>query len=408
MLHVAFLFAVSRAGGATLAEIEAAWEGSQVQNGLQSELKTGQTKTPAWTLWKLPCRSCSDKAGQEVRWPLRCFTSEVRQEAAWKQISCGQHLQCYKCQHMSTLQPNTRLIMCEPCQDILRRGRFSLEMAKKWDDGSCTTTLRCNLHASAPVETTPEAREPKAEAGPEKKMKPNAVHYVCTECCSQWPENCFALEDLRLNAATGLLSLACWTCKLKAVHAEKFAARTGLECKCCKRKKLTLQDFPPSVSREILATGVRTKHKGKGEKEACLQITCTHCAFPSCWTGCGCRSPDPMLGPMRAERQWFCKDCADKRFQCEGCDFAGNRENFGGATLQNVCRPAHPNPSCHTCLLRASKPKVFGRWKDLICSECKRSGLSLVDFAPSVSKEILEQQRFKWGWKPRICRSCLT
>ena len=85
-------------------------------------------QTMPWTLWEVPCRACSERAQQEIRWPLRCFTADITQAAIWSKISEGQRLQCYRCCHSPRAPKDTRLMMCGECGDLLRRSRFSGEM----------------------------------------------------------------------------------------------------------------------------------------------------------------------------------------------------------------------------------------------------------------------------------------
>ena len=136
--------------------------------------KNVQGTTPQWAMWKVPCRACSEEAGEEVRWPLRCFTADVTQAAVWARLSDGQLLQCYRCWHRLRQPDKTRLIMCGMCGDLLRRSRFSAKAQELWAAHAAVQDVICQKHeeigsaAKGPssCSTLPETTTPKRKATP--------------------------------------------------------------------------------------------------------------------------------------------------------------------------------------------------------------------------------------------------
>ena len=119
-------------GEATLDEIAEAWARDDTNS--TNTAASQQRKEPSWTTWTVPCRTCSDEAGEEVRWPLRCFLFNLTQQVACKHLTRGQLLQCCKCQQFRAPKQQSALIMCELCRDLVRRGRFDAITTKWWDE----------------------------------------------------------------------------------------------------------------------------------------------------------------------------------------------------------------------------------------------------------------------------------
>ena len=145
------------AGNLDRATLEEAWRAAAPVVG-PKEKKKNKVACPPWTLWEVPCRACSERAQQEVRWPLRCFTADITQTAIWSKISEGQRLQCYRCYHSTRAPKDTRLMMCGECGDLLRRSRFSGEMQKKWDTGALDAAVLCTQHKVPAAEPTKQSK----------------------------------------------------------------------------------------------------------------------------------------------------------------------------------------------------------------------------------------------------------
>ena len=226
---------------------------------------------PPWTLWEVPCRACSERAQQEIRWPLRCFTADITQTAIWSKISEGQRLQCYRCYHSSRAPKDTRLMMCGECGDLLRRSRFSAEMQKMWDTGALDAAMLCTQHK------VPAAEPTKTEQvlSSSKRKQQTASTALCAQCWTTWPDSYFPIEEIKLNAESNLLTLRCWTCVLKIDHAARFAKCKNLRCRLCQRDTLTLCHFPPPLAREMLATHLRGRRKRSEDGKTKPWIVCT-------------------------------------------------------------------------------------------------------------------------------------
>ena len=206
-----------------------------------------------------------------------------------------------------------------------------------------------------------------------------------------------------MNAESNLLTLRCWTCVLKVDQAARFVKCTNLRCRLCQRDSLTLCHFPPPLAREMLATHLRGRHKRSADGKTQPWIVCTDCAFPLCWTGCGQRTSAPSLGPLTKPRMWFCATCEDRLYTCLSCNRTWPHDQISTPTLKDCVGNSFVAILCHTCALPQAE---FQKWAGKPCSSCDRRNLSLRDFEPVIAKEITEQKRFKWGWKPRICFTC--
>ena len=359
-------------------------------NDAATKASSKDKKAPAWTL-EVPCRPCSDRARKEIRWPLRCFLANLTQRAAWEQLSQGQHLQCYRCCHQWRKSVRTPLLMCKECRDLCRRGRFSTATQARWDTHDFVGQIVCR-HRTRIEE--PAADEPML---PATTPPPPSAQWTCTQCWQTWPEGCFPVDQLKLNESCGLLSLLCWACFLQNEKPQKFAKHNDLQCRTCKWTHLTLRDFPPLVVREMLHTHLRRIHKEKKDGIVAPFITCTDCAFPLCSTGCGARKPTVVLGPNMKQRRWFCDVCTVKVYQCTTCVRSFPLTEFQASTIRAE------SGLCYTCCL--SEPQ---HWSGRACAACGRTNLTLFDFRPMLAKEILEQQRFRWNTKRRICTACVT
>ena len=385
-----------QAGEISLDAAAEAWAGEQ-RNSTSAAAKH-QQKAPSWTTWTVPCRTCSDEAGKEVRWPLRCFLLNLTQHAAWMHITRGQLLQCRKCQHFRAPTKDSALLMCELCEDLVRRGRFDAVATKWWDECVPGARIQCKLHPAV------ASSELNCERSAEKEACP-APTYFCSGCKVTWPEAHFPVEELKLNEEMDLVTLHCWRCHLKALHPETFAKRNDLQCKTCKNHGLTLDHFPPSITREILQVGVRAKRRES--RKGTLLISCTDCVFPKCLTHCGQRSPTAMIGPLHKRRVWFCDACRLKEYACSECCaqwpfafFEANAWSVGDKKLI-------PKGHCFSCHLRLREPKVWKKWTNFTCSTCLTTGLTLEHFEPSLAKEVFERRSLDWSKQQRTCLSCV-
>ena len=247
---------------------------------------------------------------------------------------------------------------------------------------------------------------PNCEGSDEEAVCPPPTYY-CTGCTVTWPETHFPVEELKLNQEMGLVTLHCWRCRLKALHPDTFARHTDLQCKTCKRRGLTLDQFPPSIAREILHVGVRAKHKQGKKGVQALHIACTDCVFPKCWTQCGQRSPAAMLGPLQKRRIWFCNDCVLKEYACSECSGRWPVAVFESNSWSVGDQKQVPKGICFSCHLQMRKPQVWQKWTNLTCSTCSTTGLTLQHFGPSTAKEVCERRGFRWDQQQRSCLSCV-
>lgn len=164
----------------------------------------------------LPCRDCSNKQvpKSEVRWPARCFVQELTQVAMWKQILLGCDMLCYRCQELRKpkRKTQTRFLLCEQCQDLVRRGLFSADMQRRWDARESGEML-CQRHESSNYKPSNAAA---GETG------------QCTKCLETWPENCFPAEELRSGSME--LHPLCWICFAEQVHPDRFNEHQDRQC----------------------------------------------------------------------------------------------------------------------------------------------------------------------------------
>ena len=255
---------------------------------------------------------------------MTAFVLNRTLEAAWRAISQGQDLLCFKCQQGRFCKLRQELfdLLCESCWKVWPLSHFSTESQNAWRQ----------------LETGPFI----CQSCSGKGAKPQRNFVQCHGPCQQrWLEAAFDPANLaQLQREKQFALIRCIRCTAEAAKNPRLSrTQTCFRCK----KSLPLIRYSPVVLRTLLL------EEKRGHVDDRPAWSCEDCQFPCC-VKCNCRPIIPVPHTAFHNGKYYCISC-----RYPPCDTPGCGAPRGQHSKNNIfCKPRW---KCNACVSGVSKDK---------------------------------------------------